>query len=601
MIGTLGCRWTREVTEFLVWAPKARGVELHILSPTERRLAPERLERGYWRTAVPALPEGATYRYRLDGAPERPDPASRFQPEGVFGPSQVCSPDFEWTDASWKGIPLAEHIIYELHTGSFTAGGTFQAAGERLDYLSDLGITAVELMPVGQFPGKRNWGYDVVFPFAVHHTYGRPRDLMAFVDACHGRRMAVILDVVYNHLGPEGNYAGDFGPYFSSEHRTPWGAGINFDGPGSDEVRRFFIENAIGWIRDFHIDGLRLDATHAILDMSPQPFLRELFLAVQAEARAVGRQVCLIAENNLNEPRLVRPTAEGGMGLDGVWNDDFHHALHVALTGERDGYYADFNGAGDLGRAFARGFVYAGEYSGFFQRRRGASAGEVSTSAFVVCGQNHDQVGNRPSGDRIGGLIPPEKQKLLAASVLFSPFTPLLFMGQEYNEQAPFPYFVDLADEGLVRAVREGRKAELSMSGQNVPDPQDAATFASARLTGPRTPGDEVLLAFHRELIRLRRTMRMDASGPSRVSAHVAGNALSVTWASAASRYLLLANYGEAAARLPFPSGPGAAWAALFDTEDRRWLGSGRTLSLACGGDEVELQPGQAAGFGGAA
>jgi len=495
---------------FLVYAPFARTVEVVLLSPA-RRVAPlEGDGTGYHHGIVDGAAAGTLYLYRLDGETERPDPASRRQPQGVHGPSMVVDPGtFAWRDREWRGIPLSSYILYELHVGTYTPEGTFDAVIQHLDSLAELGVTAVELMPVAQFPGRRNWGYDGVYPFAVQESYGGPEGLKRLIDACHRRGLAVVLDVVYNHLGPEGNYLSDFGPYFSDRYRTPWGPAVNFDGPHSDEVRRFFRENALHWLREFHADSLRLDAIHGILDFSASPFLADLAAAVRGLRKEENRMVYLIPESDLNDARVVTPPEEGGYGLDAQWSDDFHHALHTLLTGERDGYYADFGGIGHLARAFTDGFVYSGQYSTYRRRRHGNSSLQLPAGKFVVFAQNHDQVGNRRLGDRLARLASFESLKLAAGVVLLSPFLPLLFMGEEYGEVAPFLYFVHHGDDALIEAVRIGRKEEFAAFGWNgeIPDPQDEETFLRSRPDPAlRKSGNHaLLLELHRELIRIRK------------------------------------------------------------------------------------------------
>jgi maltooligosyltrehalose trehalohydrolase len=385
---------------------------VRIVAPPERIVPLEKEDRGYHQGIIEDVEPGSLYVYRLDEGKQCPDPASRSQPQGVHGPSQVVDPHFPWEDRHWFGLPLEDYIIYELHVGSFTPEGTFEAIMSHLEELKDLGVTAVELMPVAQFPGSRNWGYDGVFPFAVQHSYGGPEGLRRLVDACHQHGLAVVLDVVYNHLGPEGNYLANFGPYFTQRYRTPWGAAINFDGPHSDEVKWFFIENALYWITEFHIDALRLDALHAILDLSAQPFLEELATAVHDEAERRGRRVYLIAESDLNDTKLIRSRELGGYGLDGQWNDDFHHALHTLLTGESSGYYQDFGKVGDLAKAFTEGYVYSGQYSAYRRRQHGNSSKLLPAPKFVVCAQNHDQVGNRMFGERLTQMVSFDALKL---------------------------------------------------------------------------------------------------------------------------------------------------------------------------------------------
>ncbi len=567
---------------FRVWAPFVRSVEVRFLAPRERALPLVRRAGGWHEAVVEGVEAGSLYLYRLDGGRERPDPASRAQPHGVLGPSRVVGRGFPWEDDAWRGVLLEDHVIYELHVGTFTPEGTLDAVAGRLDALADLGVTAVELMPLAPFPGARNWGYDGVAPFAVHEAYGGPEALKRLVAACHARGLAVVLDVVYNHLGPEGNVLAEFGPYFTDRYQTPWGPAVNFDGPGSDEVRAYFIASALQWVNEFHVDGLRLDAVHAIFDRAPVTFLEELGAAVHGAGRRRGRHVHLFAESAGNDPRLVRPPELGGWGLDATWNDDFHHALHALLTGERDGYYADYGDVAALVEAFRRGFVYTGQYSRYRGRRHGAPCGDVPAPRFVVFAQNHDQVGNRARGDRLSTVVSFEAVKLAAALVLLSPFVPLLFMGEEYGEIAPFPYFVSHTDPDLVTAVRRGRREEFRAFGWTgeIPDPQAEATFRAAALDHRlRERGRHgLLVAYHTALLRERRerpalahldTGSLEAWGNSH-----AGTLVVRRW-HAGDEAVLVAHFGpeETVASVPLPAG---RWRAVLDSAAGRWGGPGR-------------------------
>jgi maltooligosyltrehalose trehalohydrolase len=570
--------------QFVVWAPLAREVDIHFTDPQERMVSLNGEARGYYEGAVEGTEPGSLYFYRLNGRDEYPDPASRFQPRGVHGPSQVVDPYFPWTDGDWSGIPLKDYIIYELHAGTFTSAGTFEAIIPYLDELTGLGITAVELMPVAQFPGNRNWGYDGVYPFAVQDSYGGPDGLKRLVDTCHQRGLAVVLDVVYNHLGPEGNYFGKFGHYFTERYHTLWGSALNFDGPHSDEVRRYFIENALYWLREFHIDALRLDALHAILDASPRTFLEELAASVHKQAERLHRRAYLIGESTANDARLLHPVELGGYGLDAQWNDEFHHSLHVLLSGERMGYYQDFGRMRHLVKAFQEGFVYSGEYSSYRQRRHGISSRDIPADRFVVFAQNHDQVGNRARSERLGQLISFEGLKLAAGVVLLSPFVPLLFMGEEYAEPAPFPYFISHSDPRLVEAVRKGRRAEFAtFQWQGQPaDPQDEATFLQAKLNhGLRNEGQHgVLLEFYRELIRLRKESPALAN-LSKDSLEVQGyeraKILFLRRWSKDEEVCLVFNFSntQSSEAVPFPEG---RWYRELDSADGRWGGQGSAV-----------------------
>jgi len=555
-------------------------VEVHILSPEERMVPLAKVSRGYHYGVVQGVKPGTRYFYRLDGNNERPDPASKFQPEGVHGPSQVIDPHFVWEELHWSGIPFSHYVLYELHVGTFTAQGTFDAIVPHLDELKDLGITAIEIMPVAQFPGERNWGYDGVYPCAVQNSYGGPEGLKRLIDACHQRGLAVILDVVYNHLGPEGNYLHDFGPYFSDRYRTPWGSAINFDGPDSDEVKRFFIENALSWITEFRLDGLRLDAVHGIFDFSARHFLQELASAVHEQAERLNRRIYVIAESDLNDVRLVRSPELGGYGIDAQWNDDFHHALHTLLTGERNGYYEDFGRIQDLAKAFAEGFVYSGAYSPARRRRHGNTSKDIAARRFVVFAQNHDQVGNR---DRLSALVSFEGLKLAAAVVLLSPFIPLLFMGEEYGETAPFPYFVSHSDPDLIEAVRHRRQEEFAhlQKAEESPDPQEEATRQSARLDHSlRHQGKHRLLyELYKELIKLRNETRADV-GLSKDRMEVVclerESTLVVRRWGREEQVAAIFHFGDTASvNIPLPSG---RWLKRLASGEKRWNGPGRDL-----------------------
>jgi maltooligosyltrehalose trehalohydrolase len=566
---------------FCVWAPLATRVEVQVVSARERIIPLERIERGYHHAVAEGIEPGTLYLYRLDDQRERPDPASRFQPQGVHGPSQVVDAGFPWDDACWFGLPLRDYIIYELHVGTYTSQGTFEALIPHLDELEHLGITALELMPVAQFPGTRNWGYDGTYPFAVHNSYGGPGGLKQLVNACHRKGLAVVLDVVYNHLGPEGNYLADFAPYFTDRYRGPWGMPLNFDGPHSDEVRRFFNENALHWVTEFHIDALRIDAVHGILDFSAQPFLQELSAIVHEHSERLNRRVFLFPESDLNDTRLVRSRDLGGFGLDAQWNDDFHHALHTLLTGERTAYYQDFGRLQDLIKAFSEGFVYSGDYSAYRGRRHGNSSRFVPAERLVVFAQNHDQVGNRAYSERLSQLVSFEALKLAAAVVLLSPFVPLLFMGEEYGETAPFHYFISHSDPGLIRTVRRGRREEFAaFRWQGEPlDPQAESTFLEARLDhNLRDQGrHRILFAFYRELIRARRdipALRRLSKEHMEVSGFEQRKLLFVRRWSGSHEAVIIFHFAaeEKTTVIPVPAG---CWQKYLDSAEDTWSGPG--------------------------
>ncbi|MDQ7950025.1 MAG: malto-oligosyltrehalose trehalohydrolase, partial [Pedobacter sp.] len=438
-------------------------------------------------------------------------PASLKQPRGVHGPSAAVDlAQFSFTDQEWLGIPISSYIIYELHVGTFTTAGDLSAIINKLDHLLELGITAIEIMPVATFPGERNWGYDGVFPFSVQSGYGGPLALQKLVDACHQKGLSVILDVVYNHLGPEGNYFEDYGPYFTTKYQTPWGKAINFDDAYSDGVRHFFMENALMWLRDFHVDALRLDAVHAIKDLSAQHVLTELSQQVQLLNKRQAQQHYLIIECDLNDPKFIAPIEDNGFGMDAQWTDEFHHALRVAAGQERSGYYADFNGLSHLAKAYCDAYVYDGGYSEERKKTFGKKATGHPGSQFVVFSQNHDQIGNRMLGERSGTLYSQSMQKLLLGAVMVSPFVPLLFMGEEWGETNPFLYFVDHSDPDLIEAIRKGRAEEFAafqFSG-TIPDPADEVTFLQSKLQWEllQQQQHEQVFRFYKDMIHFRKS-----------------------------------------------------------------------------------------------
>jgi len=568
-------------SRFLVWAPWAERLAVRLLSPQESLFPLQKDEKGYFSGLVADTGPGSLYSYRLNGQQDLPDPASRFQPQGVHGPSQVVEPGFPWEDGRWCGLPLRDYVIYELHVGTFTQEGTFEAVIPYLDELKALGLTALELMPVAQFPGERNWGYDGVYPYAVQNSYGGPDGLKRLVNACHQRDLAVILDVVYNHLGPEGNYLSAYGPYFTQRYHTPWGPALNFDGPDSDEVRRFFIENALFWGSEYHIDALRLDALHAIVDLSPQSFLAELAEKVYLARECWNRKFYLMAESDLNDVRLLRSPDLGGIGLDAHWNDDFHHALHTLLTGEPTGYYQDFGSLEQLAKAWREGFIYSGEYSPYRRRRHGSSSRDIPAERLVVFAQNHDQVGNRLGGERLSQLVSFEALKLAAGVVLLSPFLPLLFMGEEYGEVAPFRYFVSHSDPALIEAVRQGRKegfAAFAWPGEPL-DPQDEQTFSQAKLEHHlRQQGKhQVLWRFYRELFRLRRELNL-LTGLGRRDREVQGyekeKVLSVRLNREMAQVVMIFYFGKEPLDMPL-TWPKGGWGKRLDSAETPWEGPG--------------------------
>jgi maltooligosyltrehalose trehalohydrolase len=494
---------------FRVWAPRARSVEIHV---NGRSRAMEWGEGGWWAIDVPDAQHGTEYAYRIDGGEPLPDPRSPWQPVGVHGASAVVDHErFDWSDRGWRGMHLPSAVLYELHVGTFSPEGTFDGAIDRLDHLVDLGVTAVEVCPVAAFSGDRNWGYDGVDLYAVHHGYGGPDGFKRFVDACHARGLGVVLDVVYNHFGPEGNYVGRFGPYFTDFYATPWGSAVNYDKAGSDEVRRFVIDNALQWLRDYHCDGLRLDAVHAIIDTGAVHVLEQLACEVQELAAEVGRPLWLIAESDLNDPRVLRGRDVGGYAIDAQWSDDFHHALHAVLTGEQNGYYEDFGSLDDLAEALESAWVYAGRYSPHRDRVHGRPHGGMPGWRFLGYLQNHDQVGNRATGDRISASVPVPRLKVGAALYLLSAFVPMVFQGEEWAASTPFQYFTGHEDRELGRMVAQGRRSEFASFGwkaEDVPDPQDRATFERSvlRWSEAESGAHAEVLDWYRSLIALRRS-----------------------------------------------------------------------------------------------
>ncbi|MGA1839011.1 MAG: malto-oligosyltrehalose trehalohydrolase [bacterium] len=495
---------------FSVWAPFLKHVSCEIVAPEKLSIPLQKYELGYWKGSVSGISPGSRYYFKLEENLLRPDPASHFQPEGVHGPSMVIDHEkFQWGDSSWQGIPLEKMIIYEIHTGTFTHEGTFEACIGRLDNLLDLGVNTIEIMPVAQFPGERNWGYDGVHPFAVQNSYGGPRGLKGLVNACHIRGISVILDVVYNHLGPEGNYLADFGPYFTDKYKTPWGKAVNFDGAYSDSVRDFMIQNALYWFEYYHIDALRLDAVHGIYDTGAKHILEELAEKAGEFSNTHKREFYLIAESDLNDVRVIRNRESGGYGIDAQWCDDFHHSVHTILTQEKSGYYMDFGKVENLVKSLQEGFVYSWEYSPYRKRHHGSPSRDLPADRFVTFIQNHDQVGNRMLGERLAQRVSFEALKLAAGVLMVSPYIPLLFMGEEYAEDAPFLYFISHLDDNLIRAVREGRKREFSAfqwKGEP-PDPQSHETFLKTKLQWDKQKGGKhkVIRGFYQQVIRFRK------------------------------------------------------------------------------------------------
>ncbi|MFB3814856.1 MAG: malto-oligosyltrehalose trehalohydrolase [Terriglobales bacterium] len=559
---TYGARVRNGKVEFRVWAPAARRVRVQF--GDGRSVPMERSEDGTFSAAADAQ-AGHRYFYQLDDNHPVPDPVSRFLPAGVHGPTEIVDPDaFRWSDRGWRGLDLRDYIIYELHTGTFTPQGTFDAIPERFDYLKQLGITVIELMPVIAFPGRRNWGYDGVSMYAVQESYGGPEGLKRLVDSAHRAGLAVILDVIYNHLGNEGNYLRMFGPYFTDRHKTPWGEAVNYDGPGCEGVRRYVVENALYWIREYHLDGLRLDAIQTIKDDSRYHIVQEIRDRVHQLGSELGRQVCVIGESDENNPRDVLPNARGGFGLDAVWSDDFHHAVHAVLTGEHEGYYQDFGRKEQIVRALNDGLAFQGEHFKFWGAPRGSKPEGVSLEANVICIQNHDQVGNRAQGERLGHLVPAGAVRLAAALLLLAPETPLLFMGEEFAASSPFQFFTDYRDPVLQKAVSEGRRNEFKdFTWNEVPDPQDPATFERSKLRWEEASDENPMLRWYRQLIALRKQYVTGSERTCR--AWLEGGNIVMQVPREQPRIMVLAEFADRAGDLQAPAG----WReALANDED---------------------------------
>lgn len=584
-------------TKFTVWAPTRDRVAVRIVEPEERLIELNKNEWGYWEGQGEDVAPGTLYFYQLDGEIDRPDPASHHQPKGVHGPSEVIDQQsYGWQDGDWQGIPQAEMIIYELHVGTFTPEGTFVAIIDKLPYLKDLGVNAIEIMPVAQFPGDRNWGYDGVYIYGVQNSYGGPAGLKKLVDACHREGIAVILDVVYNHLGPEGNYLWDYGRgiYFMDKYKTPWGSALNFDDAYCNEVRNYFIENTLYWLENYHIDGLRLDAIHAIYDMSARPFLQELAARV---GELKGRTRYLIAESDLNDMRILRSPEKGGFGLHGQWCDEFHHTLHTLITGENDGYYSEFGTMKLLEKAYKQGYVYDGIYSPHRKRNHGNSPKDFGSERFVVCIQNHDQVGNRLGGDRLSTLVDFEALKLAAGAMLLSAFVPMLFMGEEYGEEAPFMYFISHGDPGLIDAVRKGRAEEFKAFGwDKVPDPQGKEVFMQSKLNWDNIDRGKhgALRSLYKKLIQLRQnTPALAKLYKNNLEVH-SQEEEKILWVyrhAPESKVFYVMNFnGEASScSLSIPQGN---WSKILDTSDQQWMGPGSEMpDRLSPGETLKLNP----------
>jgi maltooligosyltrehalose trehalohydrolase len=545
------------VTALRVWAPRAGHVDA-IVGDASHPMRP--IQGDWWEVDVAEVDPEADYSFSVDGGPARPDPRGGRLPHGVHGPSRLVDhSSYRWRHAGGRPVPLADAVVYELHVGTFSPQGSFTGVASKLDHVVDLGATHVELMPVHSFPGRHGWGYDSVGLFAPHEPYGGPEGLKSLVDACHARELGVILDVVYNHFGPEGSYLDEFGPYRTARFETPWGDAVNFGDRGANEVRRFLLDNALSWFRDYHVDALRIDAVHAFVDLTAVHFLEELAAEVRDLGRSLGRQLFVIAESDLNDPRLLWSPERGGYGLDAQWSDDFHHALHVALTGERDGYYEDFAGLPDIARAFERTWVYQGQFSRHRGRNHGRPPDGLAPNRFLGYLQNHDQVGNRAAGERISALVDLARLKIGAALVLTAPFIPLVFAGEEWGASSPFLYFADHSDPGLREAVCDGRRREFAAFGWDpaaIPDPEDESTFRRSVLDWSELdrPPHAELLDWYRRLIALRRETAVLRDGTRPEVTLDAGHGLLAVHRPGVS---VLANLGAETATLELPVFPG--------------------------------------------
>lgn len=570
--------------EFTVWAPLCKSVELKITSPSHRILPMEKDSKGYWTLESNEIKPGARYYYRLNGNVDRPDPASQYQHCGVHRCSEVVDHStFVWTDETWQGIPLEKLVLYELHVGTFSPEGTFKGVINKLDYLIDLGVTAIEIMPVAQFPGDRNWGYDGAYPFAVQDSYGGPTELKELVDTCHKKGISAFLDVVYNHFGPEGAYAHEYGPFFTDKYNTPWGAAINYDDAWSDGVRNFVVQNALYWLDDYHFDGLRLDAIHGIYDLGAKHILKEIAEDVDKLSKLTGKKRLLIAESDLNDVRVIMPFELNGHGMDAQWSDDFHHSVHSLLTGESRSYYGDYGTIDHLIKAYKEGFVYSWNYSKNRKHHHGSSSASIQGKQLVICTQNHDQVGNRLLGERLSMLVSFEACKLAAAAMFVAPYIPLLFMGEELFAKSPFLYFISHSDEHLVQLVREGRErefAEFHWSGKPI-DPQDQATFNKCKIDwgSTDTGNHKTMHEFYKTLLSLRKKIptlsKLDKTGQE--IDRINDSVLKLVRNHNESEIHCFLNFSEKESSVLTDSTDYSAQ-KLLDSSDRKWNGPGETM-----------------------
>ena len=566
-------------TEFAVWAPLKETMTLHIVHPFDKKMEMIKDELGYFYSKA-EVGAGCLYFFMPEGEKDIPDPASQFQPQGVQGPSEVIDHSaYHWHDTNWKGLPFSEFILYEIHTGTFTEKGTFEAIIDKLDYLVATGINAIELMPVAQFPGNRNWGYDGVYYYAVQDSYGGPASLKKLVDACHQKGIAVFLDVVYNHLGPEGNYLEEFAPYFTDHYKTPWGKAINFDGQWSDGVREFFSGNAIYWFEYFHIDGLRFDAIHEVYDMGAVHFWEFLHEKIRSVGQKLGRPLYTIAESDHNSPRAIKPPELGGFGFTALWLDDFHHALYTLLDEDGKKFYVDFGEIKQLAKAYKDGFVLSNEYVKFRKRKYGASSAGISGDKFISYIDNHDQAGNRATGNCLASLISFEKLKIAAAANILSPYIPMLFMGEEYGDDAPFLYFISHSDNELIEAVRQGRKKDFEQFDWNVdsPDPYEEKTFSDSKLRWSELNDKKhtLLHQWYRELIHIRKIHpALQSFNKNDVWVNTIDELLQLHRRSACGmkEMVCVFNFSETTSFCYTISSIHSDWYKIIDSNDEQWI-----------------------------
>jgi maltooligosyltrehalose trehalohydrolase len=577
----IGANYTSEGhCVFTVWAPEKKEVTLHIVEPIERQesMCPD--DWGYFRLEVDGVYPGTRYFFKLDDGREYPDPASYNQPEDVHGPSAVFDHSaYEWQDQSWRGLPFRDLIFYQVHVGTFTPEGTFEAIIPRLNDLATVGINAIQLLPVSQFPGARNWGYDGVYPYSVQHSYGGPDGLKKLVDACHAHGIAVFLDVVYNHLGPEGNYFSQIGPYFTDRYCTPWGKALNFDQEWADGVRDYFSNNPLFWFEHYHIDGLRFDAIHEVFDMGALSIWELIHTKVKQLEQRLGRSLYLVAETDLNSPRVIQRPEFGGYGFDAQWLDDFHHALHVLINKAGKAKYVDFGRMEQLAKAYTDGFVSSGDYVSFRKRKFGRSSAGIPGDRFVVFSLNHDQVGNQSGKERLSLLVDFERQKIATAAVLLSPYVPLLFMGEEYAEESPFYYFISHSDKKLIKAIQEGRQKDFAdfIGDATLPDPIEEETFLRSKLNWEIRTQDKhrIILDWHRTLISLRRTLpalrNVDKNDIQATALNQSGLVLHRQTVDGQQHIYCLFNFSDDPITYSLPVWA-SSWTKLLDSKEKKWL-----------------------------